>query len=145
MFNQDIVYIAWQSNVYTVHYRMPGEELAGVLYTRYVLDDNWLGDFSPGADRGSSGMIPDMGHFQGVQDENRAIALYIPRNLNGIERHHSAKAVIALPHWNPDTDKIWIDDFEVTTLPSLHDHNATVVLETGDIMIAIRPLSLIHI
>tara|TARA_A100001037_G_scaffold295158_1_gene313929 strand:- start:2083 stop:4170 length:2088 start_codon:yes stop_codon:yes gene_type:complete len=142
MFNQDIVYIAWQSNVYTVHYRMPGEELAGVLYTRYVLDDNWLGDFSPGADRGSSGMIPDMGHFQGVQDENRAIALYIPRNLNGIERHHSAKAVIALPHWNPDTDKIWIDDFEVTTLPSLHDHNATVVLETGDIMIAIRPFTL---
>jgi hypothetical protein len=142
MFNQDIVYIAWQSNVYTIHYKRPGEELAGVLFTRYVLDDNWLGDFSPGPDRGNSGLIPDMGHFQGIQDQNRAIALYIPRNLDGMERHHSAKAVIALPHWNPDTDKVWVDSTEVSTLPSLHNPDATVVLETGGIMIAIRPFAL---
>jgi len=83
-----------------------------------------------------------MGHFQGVQDQNRAIALYIPRNLAGMERHHSAKAVIALPHWNPDTDRVWIDNTEVNALPSLHDPDATVVLETGDIMIAIRPFTL---
>lgn len=142
MFNQDIVYIAWQSNVFTVHYSRPEEELAGVLYTRYVLDDNWLGDFSPGPDRGNTGLIPDMGHFQGVQDENRAIALYIPRNLAGMEMHHSAKAVIALPHWDPDTDRVWVDDATVNTLPSLHDSDATVVVETGDIMIAIRPFTL---
>jgi len=142
MFNQDIVYIAWQSNVFTVHYKMPGEELAGVLFTRYVLDDDWLGDFSPGPDRGTTGLIPDMGHFQGVQDQNRAIGLYIPRNLNGMERHQSAKAVIALPHWNPDTDKVWVDNAAVNALPALHDSDATVVLETGDIMIAIRPFTL---
>jgi hypothetical protein len=142
MFNQDIVYIAWQSNVFTVHYKRPGEELPGVVFTRYVLDDNWLGDFSAGPGRGTTGLIPDVGHFQGVQDQNRAIALYIPRNLNGMERHHSAKAVIALPHWNPDTDKVWVDNAAVNTLPALHDPNATVVLETGDIMMAIRPFTL---
>lgn len=142
MFNQDIIYIAWQSNVFTVHYTMPGEELPGVVYTRYVLDDDWLGDFSPGPGRGNRGLIPDVGHFQGVQDRNRAIALYIPRYLDGMERHNSAMAVIAFPHWNPETDKIWINDKTVNTLPILHDAEATVVLETGDIMMAIRPFTL---
>ena len=142
MFNQEIIYIAWQSNVYTIHYTRPGEELAGVVYTRYVLDDNWLGDFSPGPGRSNRGLIPDVGHFQGVQDRNRAIAMYIPRYLNGIERHHSAKAVIAFPHWDPENDRVWINDSKISSFPTVHDHNATVVLETGNIMLAIRPFDL---
>jgi hypothetical protein len=59
-----------------------------------------------------------------------------------MQRHNSAKAVIALPHWNPDNDKVWIDENRVDKLPAFHDPDATVVVETGDIMMAIRPFTL---
>jgi hypothetical protein len=142
MFNQDIVYIAWQSNVFTIHYKRPGKRQPGILYTRYVLDDKWLGDFSPGPGRGNTGLIPDVGHFQGVQDKERAIGLYIPRSLGGMERHHSAKAVIALPHWDPEADRLWIDGILAGPLPMQAGPTSVVVIESGDIFMAFRPFSL---
>ncbi len=142
MFNQDIVYIAWQSNVFTIHYKRPEKTQPGIVYTRYVLDDHWLGDFSPGPGRGNRGLIPDVGHFQGVQDGNRAIGLYIPRYLGGMERHHSAKAVIAVPHWDPEADRTWIDGRLAGTLPQDAGPESVVVLESGEIMVGFMPFSL---
>ena len=142
MSNQDIIYIAWQSNVFTLHYSRPGKELPGTVYTRYVLDDDWLGDFSPGPGRGNRGLIPDVGHFQGVQDKNRAIALYVPRSLGAMERHNSAKAVIAIPRWDTETNRLWIDNTEVTSLPTAGSPSSTVVIESGEIMMAFKPFSL---
>ncbi|MBC9868086.1 MAG: hypothetical protein F7O42_09465 [Opitutae bacterium] len=140
--NQNIRYIAWQSNVFTLHYTRPGETIPGSLYTRYILDDHWLGDFSPGEGRGSSGLIPDYGHFQGVQDKDRAIGLYCQTGLGGIEYHSSAKAVVALPRWNGNKDAVWIGSNRVGQLPAPVPLGTTVVLESGDIMMAIKPLTL---
>jgi hypothetical protein len=145
MFNQDIVYIAWQSNVFTVHYTRPDESDPGIIYTRYVLDDDWLGDFSPGPGRPNTGLIPDVGHFQGVLDRNRAIGLYIPRYLGGMERHSSAKAVIALPEWDKGKDKIWIEGKAAGALPVYADHHSVIVIESGNIMMAFRPFSLTNL
>ncbi|MEX0320975.1 MAG: hypothetical protein AB3N63_02375 [Puniceicoccaceae bacterium] len=145
MFNQDIIYIAWQSNVFTLHYSRPESEFPGIVYTRYVLDDDWLGDFSPGPGRGNQGLIPDVGHFQGVQDQNRAIALYSPQNLGALDRHSSAKAVIAIPRWGMGTDRVWIDDKELISLPAVGKPTSTVVIESGEIMMAFKPFSLTNL
>lgn len=145
MFNQDIVYIAWQSNVFTVHYTRPESDQPGIIYTRYVLDEDWLGDFSPGPGRPTTGLIPDVGHFQGVQDRNRAIGLYVPRYLGGMERHSSAKAVIALPNWDSGSDKLWIDGEEAASLPAYAHQHSVIVIESGDIMMAFRPFSITNL
>ncbi len=145
LFNQDIIYIAWQSNVFTIHYERPGNPQPGIVYTRYVLDDHWLGDFSPGPGRGNRGLIPDVGHFQGVQDRNRAIGLYIPRYLGGMERHNSAKAVIALPYWDSSRDKLWINGKMTGSLPQHADPESVIVIESETIMIAVRPFSLTNL
>ncbi len=140
--NQAIRYIAWQSNVFTLHYTRPQERLPGSLYTRYILDDHWLGDFSPGEGRGAYGLIPDDGHFQGVQDRERAIALYCPTGLGGIEYHSSAKAVVALPRWKSGLDEIWIGEKRVEQLPAPVEPGETVAIASGDALIAIKPLKL---
>lgn len=140
--NQAIRYIAWQSNVFTLHYTRPQMELPGSLYTRYILDDHWLGDFSPGEGRGAYGLIPDDGHFQGVQDRERAIALYCPTGLGGIEYHSSAKAVVALPRWNHRADEVWIGDKKVQKLPATIEPRSTVVIASGDVLLAVKPLKL---
>lgn len=143
--NQNIRYIAWQSNVFTLHYTRPGEEIPGSLYTRYILDDHWLGDFSPGEGRGSYGLLPDYGHFQGVQDKERAIGLYCQTGLGGIEYHSSAKAVVALPRWNDKKDAVWTGSTRVRQLPAKVPLGETVVVESGEIMIAIKPLTLTNL
>ena len=38
-------FIALQSNVCIAHYDIPGQDQAGVLFSRYILDDKWVGDF----------------------------------------------------------------------------------------------------
>lgn len=143
--NQLNRYIAWQSNVFTLHYNRPGKQIPGALYTRYILDDHWLGDFSPGEGRGAYGLIPDDGHFQGVQDKERAIGLYCQTGLGGIEFHSSAKSVIALPRWDEEQDRAWIGDRPVSGFPTPVPQDKTVVFESGDIMIAIKPLTLTNL
>ena len=81
-----------QTNVLMGHYTRPGSDKPGVIYTRYLLNDKWLGDFYHATDRTKSRNLIDEGRFYGVQQGSRAIGLYsLPGNLGFI---HSAKAVI---------------------------------------------------
>jgi hypothetical protein len=139
MFNQDNVFIAWQSNVFSLVYEKPGTELPGIIYTRYINNDAWLGDFSAGPGRPTDMLIPDVGHFQGVQDRNRAIALYVPRHLNAMDYYTSAKSVIALPRWDKKNDHIWIDNQRVKQYPVTVPDSSVIVIESGDILIGIKP------
>ncbi|GAL89494.1 hypothetical protein [Jejuia pallidilutea] len=142
MFNQSNRFIDWQSNVFCSNFVRPNHEIPGVFYTRYILDDKWLGDFSAGPGRPYDMLIPDMGHFQGVQDANRAIGVYIPRNLNALEHHSSAKSVIALPRWDNNFDEIWVDDKKVTTFPFQFQQGQTVVVSSGNVYFAVRPFTI---
>ena len=145
LYNQANRYIAWQSNVFNIQYTRPGASIPGSIYTRYILDDEWLGDFSAGIGRGSSALLPDVGHFQGVQDQERAIGLYVPRNLNALEHHRSAKAVVAVARWNDQTDQVWIDSTRVETLPARVPQGATVVMASGSVMLAIKPFTITNL
>ncbi|MFY0654953.1 MAG: hypothetical protein JXQ96_23180 [Cyclobacteriaceae bacterium] len=142
MFNQDNRFIAWQSNVFSLVYNKPEERVPGIIYTRYINNDEWLGDFSAGPGRPTNMLIPDVGNFQGIQDKNRAIALYAPRHLNAMDHYTSAKSVIALPRWNKSMDKIWVNDQLVDQFPFQVDKGATVVIESGDVLVAIKPFQI---
>lgn len=144
--NQANRYIANQSNVFALHYTRPEDALAGSIYIRYLLDNKWLGYFSAGIGRGTDGILPDEGHFQGVQDENRAIGLYVPKHLNALEHHSSAKAVVATARWDDQRDQVWVNDRMITQLPdTVREQNATFVLATGDILLAIKPFTLTNL
>ncbi len=145
MFNQDNRYIAWQTNSFSIHYQRPGKEIAGSIYTRYLTNDHWLGYFAPGTGRGTTGLLPDEGHFQGVQDRNRAIGLYAPRSMGALDHYSSAKSVIAIPRWDSKEDKIWTANGEVSSFPQEVPQSEVVVFETGSIYLAVKPFSLTNL
>ena len=141
MSNQANRYIAWQSNVFTLHYQRLQDTVPGAIYTRYLLNDHWLGYFSAGIGRGTNGLLPDEGHFQGVQDGNRAIGLYVPQAMGALDHFSSAKSVIAVPRWN-ETDKIWQGKQEIKTFPTTIQEGEVLVIESGKIMMAMKPFAL---
>ena len=72
-----------QSDVMMLHYNRPGAGRPGIMYTRYLTNDKWLGDFYHATDRTKSRNLIEEGLFYGVQ--------------NGPARHW------AVHHW-PDSD-----------------------------------------
>ena len=142
MSNQDNRFIAWQSNVFSLVYTKPESLLPGVFYSRYIVNDEWLGDFSAGPGRPTNMLIPDVGNFQGVQDQNRAISLYAPRTMGALEHYTSAKSVIALPRWEGTRDKIYINGELVKSLPANVPQGEVVVIESGELYMAFLPFTL---
>ncbi len=126
-----------QSNAAMVHYSRPGAAKPGVFYTRYLTNDKWLGDFYHPTDRTSSRNLIEEGQFIGVQDGPRAIGLYAPGRLGVIR---SAKAALI---WTgiEQIDEIWVGERRVASLPADVPPDTTVVVGSGDALIAMRPLS----
>ena len=87
-----------------VHYARKGADCPGVVYSRYLLDDKWLGDFYHATDRTKSRNLIEEGQFYGVQSGPRAIGLYTPRQLGVIS---SAKLALI---WTQRAlaDEIWV-------------------------------------
>ena len=126
-----------QANSLMVHYDRPGAERAGVLYTRYLIDDKWLGDFYHATDRTKSRNLIEEGRFYGVQDGPRAIALYTPGRLGSIS---SAKTACI---WAGSdlVDEIWIGDQRIQSLPVDVPPGEVVVVGSGGAYVAILPLT----
>ncbi|QLE02441.1 hypothetical protein HX109_13065 [Galbibacter sp. BG1] len=142
MANQANRFIAWQSNVFSSNYVRTKREVPGTIYTRYILNNEWLGDFAAGPGRPKDMLIPDRGHFQGIMENNRAIGLYAPRGLNAMDHYSSAKSVIAFPRWNDAYDEIWIEDQKVTTFPAEFKPGQTVIISSGEMMLGLRPFTI---
>ncbi len=132
-------FIAGQSNCFIVQHTTHDEN-TGVIYSRYVLNEHWLGDFRPTPARSNMGLLFEEGQFHGVQHNNRAICLYAPRALGAWETCHSAKAVIAW-HRKEHVTHIWLNGKPVTTSPTSIPQNSTLVVQSGNILTAIRPLA----
>ena len=134
-------FIALQSNVLIGHYTVPGQEQAGVFFSRYILNDKWLGDYRTTPSRETDQLLPEEGLFFGVQNGSRAIGVYAPRGLDAWSRCHSAKAVLV---WlqRDSVDEIWIDDQQVETLPAVVAPGQVVVVASGDALFAARPFAL---
>lgn len=131
-------FIAGQSNCFIVHHTTDKNK-TGVIFSRYVLNERWLGDFRPTPARSNMGLLFEEGQFHGVQHNNRAICLYAPRSLGAWETCHSAKAVIT---WlNAEhVSQVLLNGTEVTTYPTSIPPNSTIVVQSGHTLAAIRPL-----
>jgi hypothetical protein len=130
--------LSGQSNVLMAHYKRPGADKPGVIYTRYLTNEKWLGDFYHATDRTKNRNLIDEGRFWGVQQGSRAIGLYCPpQNLGVI---HAAKTVII---WTEaaSVDEIWIGETQIQTLPASIPQGEVVVIGSGAALTAVRPLT----
>ena len=134
-----------QSNVLISHYKRPGQERPGVVYSRYLTNDKWLGSFYHSTDRSLSRNLLDEGSFLGAQNGARAIGLYTPRVPWGRRRRRpeniaSAKGNIiwTAREW---VDEIWVGQQKVESLPADIPDDETVVVVSGKAMTAVRPLT----
>lgn len=144
---QSIRFIALQSNVCIAHYTRPDGQPPGLMLSRYLTDDHWVGDYRQTPSR-MSNLLAEEGRFHGVQDGPRAICLYAPRDpgsgdfgADGWHRCESAKAALI---WDRIDliDEMWVNDQRVTELPCDVPRNGTVVVATGDVLFAVRPLTI---
>lgn len=135
---QEVIFIALQSNPFYAQYLRGSDKASGVLFSRYLLDDEW-DSFQTTPSREPGQVLPEQGHFYGVQDGGRAIALYAPRGLDAWTRHHSAKAVLL---WTElaAIDEIWIGNNKIEKLPAHVPDDTVVVVGSGELWSAIRPL-----
>jgi hypothetical protein len=127
-----------QSNVLMAHYLRPGEAKPGVIYTRYLTNEKWLGDFYHATDRTRSRNLIEEGSFWGVQHGPRAIGLYSPpQNLGVI---HSAKAAVI---WTGAklVDEVWVGRQRVEAFPAEVPPGEVVVVGSGSALTAVRTLN----
>ncbi len=108
-----------------------------MLYSRYVTNDKWLGDFYHATDRSKSRNLIDEGQFFGVQDGPRAIGLYTPRDLGNV---FSAKLALIWTRRNL-IDEIWIGDRQIHALPAEVPPGELLVVASGEVLIAVWPLA----
>lgn len=127
-----------QSNVCLLHYCRPQAERPGVLYTRYITDDKWFGDAYHATDRTKTRNLPDEGDFFSVQHENRLIGVYAPQNFR---QGRSAKAVLIWTQ-RQQVDELWVGATPVTSLPHLVPPGEVIVVGSGDVLMAVRPLTI---
>ena len=137
---QQIIFIALQSNVFFAQYRRPDNARCGVLFSRYILDDQWL-NFQTTPSRGPGQVVPEEGHFYGVHERGRTIGLYAPHGLDGWTRRTSAKAVLV---WTEveQIEEIWIGQHKVDALPVKVPPGEVVVVGSGGLWTAVLPLQL---
>ncbi|MCY3833140.1 MAG: hypothetical protein OXG85_08980 [Chloroflexi bacterium] len=131
-------FISNQSNVFSIHYTKPGAT-PGVVFSRYLINDKWLGDYRTTPSRSSDHVFRDEGSFRGVLAGNRAIGLYTSGDLNAWSRCASAKATLI---WDraEDVDEVWVNGTRVTDLPSAVPERAVIVFACGNVYILVRPL-----
>lgn len=132
-------FISNQANVFSIHYQRDNQATPGVIFSRYLLNDKWLGDFRTTPSRSSDHVFRDEGSFRGLQSGARAIGLYTSRELDAWQRCTSAKAVLI---WNraEDIDEIWIDGAPVKDLPVDVPEGASIVIGCGKVYVLVRPL-----
>lgn len=133
-------FIAGQSNVFTMHFCSKRHDSGGVIYSRYILDDKWVGDFRTATARPDRELLLDEGRFIGVQDLSRMIGVYAPRGLDAWQRHSSAKLALIVSEY-ADVQEILVDKQTVRSLPMDVPVGAILCLDLGRSLLAIRPFS----
>ena len=127
-----------QTNAFIVHYVRPGQTQPGVIFSRYLMNEKWVGANYYDPDRAPEHELFDDGHFYGVQDGPRAIGLYAPRSWGLCA---SAKAAVIFTG-RPQIDEIWVGDKRIAALPAEVPRGSVVVIASGNIVAAIRPLTI---
>ena len=132
-------FISNQSNVFSIHYTANGQSTPGVVFSRYLTNDKWLGDYRTTDSRSSNQIFPEDGSFRGVQAGPRAIGLYTSRAVDAWSRCSSAKAALI---WSraEDVDEIWVAGSRIDDLPANVPERSAIVVGCGNVYIVVRPL-----
>ena len=132
-------FISNQSNVFSIHYTKENQPAPGVVFSRYLINDKWLGDYRTTPSRTSDHVFRDEGSFRGVLDGPRAFGLYTSRELDAWSRCSSAKAALI---WSraEDVDELWIDGSRINDLPVEVPERSVIVVGCGNVYIAVCPL-----
>ena len=131
-------FVEGESSVFIAHFNTGLE--TDVLFSKYVVDEKWLGDFRTTPSRSNMQLQPDEGRFWGVQDRTRAIGLYTPRIIGARQPCSGLKMAIVWMRRHKGAG-IWIGDRRVDKLPEVVKGNETVVVGSGSIYTAIRLLT----
>lgn len=140
--------VSWQSDVFMVHYRIPGSDQPGIVYSRYLIDDTWFTNPEAAHDPSNRRKFVERGKFFGVQHGPRCIGIYAPHTLEHFasfapcsrDTFASAKAAIVWTQ-RPHLDEIWVGPRKVEAFPAEVAPGEVVVVGGGDIYVAIRPLT----
>ena len=132
-------FISNQSNVFSIHYTHDSQSRPGVIFSRYLINDNWLGDYRTTPSRSNNHVFRDEGSFRGVLSGPRAFGLYTSRELDAWSRCSSAKAALI---WSraEDVDEIWIDGLRVDDLPADVPEQSVIAVGCGNVYVLVRPL-----
>ena len=132
-------FISNQSNVFSIHYTIENQSRPGVVFSRYLINDKWLGDYRTTPSRSNNQVFRDEGSFRGVQAGPRAIGLYTSREVDAWSRCSSAKAALI---WSraEDVDEVWVDGCRVSDLPADVPERSVIVVACGNVYIVVRPL-----
>lgn len=132
-------FISNQSNVFSIHYGRENEAAPGVVFSRYLINDKWLGDYRSTPSRSSDHIFRDEGRFRGLLSGARAIGLYTSPEVDAWSRVFSAKAALI---WNKaeDVDEIWVDDSRIADLPAEAPDGSVIVVGSGSVYTVVRPL-----
>ena len=132
-------FISNQSNVFSIHYNRENRSAPGVVFSRYLINDKWLGDYRSTPSRASDHIFRDEGSFRGLLSGARAIGMYTSPEVDAWSRVSSAKAALI---WNnaEDVDEIWVDGSRVERLPADLSEGSVIVKGCAKVYIVIRPL-----
>jgi hypothetical protein len=126
-----------QGNSLIAQFLRPGTNAPGVLYSRYLINDKWMGTYFHPTDRTITQDLMQEGKFFGVQQGSRAIGIYTP---SALQYAKSAKATLI---WSDrkSIDEILINGNRIDQLPAKITPSDTIVVCSGDAMTAVRPLT----
>ena len=136
----DCFYIEHEANHLMLHYARPWQPGGwGMLYSRFVVNDQHWGTLGAAPDRPKTGNFYDQGHFAGAQRRNKAIGLYalMPEPAEVF----SLKTVIALQSGDA-VDGVWLNDgaVDLGALPRAVSPGDWVIVADGDVYIGLYPL-----
>jgi hypothetical protein len=132
-------FISNQSNVFSIHYSRKHQAAPGVVFSRYLINDKWLGDYRSTPSRTSDHIFRDEGSFRGLLSGSRAIGMYTSPEVDAWSRVTSAKAALI---WNDaeDVDEILVDGSRIKRLPAELSEGSVIVVGCAEVYIVIRPL-----
>ena len=130
-------FIAGQSNVFTMNFTAPQSPIGGMVFTRYILDDKWLGDFRSTSARPSNDLLLDEGRFFGVQEGSRCLGVYAPREMGAWNLTSSAKLAIVISR-RAYVNEIAVNGRPAETLPADVPEGAVVCFGFDQAMLAVR-------
>lgn len=126
-----------QGNHVIAHHSTASPQATGIFYTRYILDDKWLGDFYHATDRSKSRNLLDEGEFLSVQHRGAILGCYAPRA--GSAMFHSAKTSFI---WTRQSRvrQVLVNGDTIGRYPFETRPDARITIVTDSVFFVLQPL-----